>query len=113
MVLHDRWSLGTDDAYLESPLGSRGVSMTDVRDTRAVDAGRAWADAVRERLHAEGRRAAGGWPGTLSEAKARLVDTLGPGAMLSPEDQSRLARVLYAAARDCWMVHREPALRDE
>ena len=70
------------------------------RDDAAAAAGRQWADAVRIALEAEGRPASGGWPGTMSEARAHLPDDLG---RLASEEISRLTRVLYRAARDCWL----------
>jgi len=61
---------------------------------------------VRERVHAEGRPAAGGWPGTVTEARARLSAAV-PGN-LPPEVQRALAKLLYSTARDAWLEQREP-----
>lgn len=74
-------------------------------ESRAEESGRAWADAVREGLEREGRRAAGGWPGTVSEARARVAD-LGEPAGASAGERDRLARVIYHAARSFWLMNR-------
>ncbi len=74
---------------------------TGRREDMAAAAGRLWADSVRASLEAEGRPVSGGWPGTMSEARARLPDDLGRG--LESEEVSRLTRVLYHAARDSWL----------
>jgi len=71
-------------------------------DDNAVDAGKAWAGAVRQELEDEGRTVAGGWPGTMTEARAR-ASQLG-AAGLSAAERTRLARILYAAAKDTWAV---------
>lgn len=80
-------------------------------DARAEECGRKWADSVRGDLVREGRRAAGGWPGTMSEARTRLDVMVQPGARTSPTERERLARLLYGAARESWLVNRDA--RDE
>lgn len=72
-------------------------------DSLAVDAGRAWAGTVRQLLHEEGRAATGGWPGTMTEARAR-ASQLDSATSLSPQERVRLARILYAAAKTSWAV---------
>ena len=76
---------------------------------RVEEAGLAWAGEMRAALHAEGRPAAGGWPGTLSEARARVVSVVG---RQRDEELERFARLLYGAARDAWLSQREPTPRD-
>lgn len=71
------------------------------REDAAADAGRLWADSVRTELEAEGRPVTGGWPGTMSEARAKLPGDVGRG--LESDEVSRLTRVLYRAARDSWL----------
>lgn len=75
--------------------------------------GRAWADSVRAHLCSEGRAAAGGWPGTLSEARARLATITGTSAKPTADERDRLARLLYGAARQYWLVHREAAVEPD
>lgn len=75
---------------------------------RASDAGRSWAQSLRDDLALEGRRAAGGWPGTVSEARARTARLM-EGSLFgkSPELREQVARALYAAARGGWLEWRE------
>ncbi|MEM6960134.1 MAG: hypothetical protein AAF355_09695 [Myxococcota bacterium] len=78
------------------------------------EAGRAWATDVRTQLHAEERRACGGWPGTLSEAEARAAREFRRSSIaLEAADRHGLVKILYAAAKDHWHDQREPAERDE
>lgn len=69
--------------------------------------------AVREVVRRDGRKAAGGWPGTLSEAKAEMAISLGARPSMGEEETSRLVRVFYEAARDRWLAHREREAQDE
>ena len=69
-------------------------------EEEAAHAGSVWAMDVRDALVADGRRAAGGWPGTMTEARAR-ADGLS-GKALAPEERHRLGRIVYAAARVAW-----------
>lgn len=76
----------------------------------AVAAGRDWA-AVRVRELAEqDRQVAGGWPGTLREAKAQVLAALSKRGAAAPtvEQLDGLARAATAAARNCWSHHVEP-----
>ncbi len=79
-------------------------------DADVEESGRAWAQQVRARLEHEGRRASGGWPGTLSEARARLDTALSSLAtrVSGSDERERLARILYHAARELWLTHRVP-----
>jgi hypothetical protein len=81
----------------------------------AVALGRQWADETRTHLGAQGR-AAGAWPGTLSEARALvdrlLVTQVARRRLAAPTDSVRsdVARELYDAARKHWNSRRQ---RDE
>ena len=79
-------------------------------DALAKELGQAWAKEERDALHAEGRRAAGGWPGVRSEARNRAARFF---ADQSPTERDRLATLLYHSARDCWLDAREPDGDDE
>ena len=80
----------------------------------ATDAGEQWARARIADLRAERRAAAGGWPGTLSEARAISRSfALRPFAKssLSPptaEELELVARKAYACARSAWQARAEP-----
>lgn len=77
-------------------------------DAQAEVCGQAWARSVRTGLQRQGRRASGGWPGTLTEARTRVSSVLGRRAPV-PEanEQERLARIIYHAARTFWLARRE------
>ena len=72
-----------------------------------------WADRFREQLHRDGRPAAGGWPGTVAEARARVERLLLPALVqkrmpqATSAERAELARALYAAARQRWLERRE------
>jgi hypothetical protein len=75
--------------------------------------GRDWASELRASILLERRRASGGWPGTLSEARARVAVSLVPwlesnGQPTVTSSQSEgAARLIYASARSAWMETRE------
>jgi hypothetical protein len=61
-------------------------------------------------LRRERRLVAGGWPGTMTEARAQVLVALGShhrGAV-SVEDLRALSRTAYRAARATWQVVAEP-----
>jgi hypothetical protein len=79
----------------------------------AAASGKKWAVALIEQLRIEGRAAAGGWPGTMPEARARVADTVeaassrhGLASTTAPE-RERAAERLYASARHLWLSERE------
>lgn len=73
----------------------------------AVAVGRAWAASWTERLHDEGRETTGGWPGTMSEARARFSawvrSELGERRAPSKDEIDALARMTYGSAREAWL----------
>jgi len=89
------------------------VTGSTQHEERATLAGRAWAADVRSQLQQEGRRAAGGWPGTMSEARTRMASALGVATPVSPDERARLAKLLYGVAKECWLLGREPELEEE
>ena len=83
-------------------------------EQRAVIGGQLWARRIRQEFHEQGRRAAGGWPGTVSEARARVAEFVIPWvarkgmvAVTSAECE-QAARTLYASARNTWLAQRDP-----
>ncbi|MBI5532000.1 MAG: hypothetical protein HY898_04745 [Deltaproteobacteria bacterium] len=79
----------------------------------ACDAGRRWAETFRAGLLLEGRAVAGGWPGTMPEARAVVRASFAAevarrrvGA-LSSEEIEWLARIVYASARQDWLSRAE------
>jgi hypothetical protein len=83
-------------------------------ESSAIALGRSWARRWREDLHREGRAAAGGWPGTLREARARVersllleMRRLEMPVITGPE-RELAARTAYASARIEWQRHVDP-----
>lgn len=81
---------------------------------RAEAAGRSWAAAIRAAIHREKRRASGGWPGTMTEARYRASNQLLEhqecqryGAV-SAKSREVAARMVYSAARSAWLQCRDP-----
>jgi hypothetical protein len=75
----------------------------------AASIGEAWARSHAQELEAQERGAVGAWPGTLREARARVI------AALSPTQRDRamanldpLARAVYGAARRYWDAISQP-----
>lgn len=76
---------------------------------RAELLGLTWAEGWFERVEREQRAVAGGWPGTMSEARAQVVQALVPwllerGKWPSPDvtNFEATARIVYTAARTAW-----------
>jgi hypothetical protein len=98
--------------------GDRAKERAELRraflEQTAVTVGRLWADQWRHDLQREGRPAAGGWPGTLREARARvehhLQEELDPRkiAEVTGAERELLVRRAYASARAEWFLNAEP-----
>jgi hypothetical protein len=79
----------------------------------AAAVGQSWALAIRDALHEEHRRAAGGWPATLSQARSMVPSRLSPWLAgrgeqpVSETETESAARLVYACARKTWLAHRE------
>lgn len=87
-------------------------TMTDYVPAVSDALGDAWAREVASALRAQTRSLVGGWPGTLREARSRVL--LGvPAARHSqfdPEALVALSRAVYDAARRAWDEFAEPDL---
>jgi hypothetical protein len=74
--------------------------------------GEAWANDVANALRAQTRGVVGAWPGTIREARSRVL--LGLPAARQPTFDSAalemLSRAVYEAARRCWDEISEPDL---
>jgi hypothetical protein len=79
-------------------------------DVIATTAGAEWAAEMVGSLTKANRAVAGGWPGTLSEARARL-DAVWLTLGLKPDatTRARLTHCAYDAARSAW---RSSAVRE-
>lgn len=87
--------------------------LSPIARSRAEWVGRNWATRLLAAIALEKRRACGGWPGTLSEARAHVaisllpwLDTQGQPVVTSRQCEGA-ARLVYAIARSTWMEHRE------
>ena len=81
-------------------------------ETIAVAAGEAWFSWWCDELNKQGRPMAGGWPGTLSEARARILarvsKELGPAWSLSEAELAALAQTAFVTARAGWIARAVP-----
>ena len=72
--------------------------------------GQAWANDVAKALRAQTRGVIGAWPGTIREARSRVL--LGLPAARQPSFDAAaldaLSRAVYDAARRCWDEIAEP-----
>lgn len=95
-------------------ISSESLTLTLAVRRRANQAGQTWAGDVKLALESERRRPCGGWPGTLSEARARVAASVFPRIAPAGEAPPTLeqvedaARLVYAAARAAWLEQREP-----
>jgi hypothetical protein len=85
-----------------------GPKTAEDQPSDIVLCGRAWADSVRSTLASEGRAACGGWPGTLSEARARVICD----STTTASERERLSRLLYDSARTHWLENRDPLVHE-
>lgn len=72
--------------------------------------GEAWANEVANTLRAQTRNLVGGWPGTLREARFRVLFGLRAARHQSfgAEELAALTRAVYEAARRYWDQISEP-----
>lgn len=87
----------------------RTKPVKDVEDakrglfTLARSEGARWASSELEALAAAGRPPAGGWPGTLSEARVRMDTALAAHRpVVDRQTSEELAHHLYDVAREHW-----------
>jgi hypothetical protein len=80
----------------------------DALAERASAIGVAWAEEYVRDLQAHARAPVGGWPGTMGEARRRVVTQL--AITLAPDRLQELARVTNLAARQKWQKVCQPDL---
>jgi hypothetical protein len=89
-------------------LWQRGDTRGSVLEQAAREAAHSWTLACAAQLELERRNAEGGWPGTMTEARARAfahaTTALAARSMaaLTHEECARLARLTYDEARKSW-----------
>lgn len=95
------------ESRLEARVEDRKAMLTD----GAITVGAEWASGWREAMRREGRAIAGGWPGTLPEARARVAAYFGAElarrrmpVMTTDELQVAVAATYEKARRD-WLTH--------
>lgn len=75
-------------------------------DAAALSEGNEWAEWWRSELERQGRRPAGGWPGTLSEARrriaVRLMADFGRTFAATADELDHATHSAYAAAKRSW-----------
>lgn len=90
-----------------------GDARRKLLDTSSAARGTEWSIQLRLGLRRAGRAAAGGFPGTMSEARvhaSRAIEPLLAEASmhgLEHDERERTARIAYAAARRDWLRHGE------
>lgn len=81
-------------------------------ESASADEGVAWAAWWRNELRRQERPVAGGWPGTLSEARkrivARIIKELGPRFGASESEIQSATRATYGTAKRDWNDNRDP-----
>jgi hypothetical protein len=84
-------------------------SRRTVLEQAALDTAKAWADSRIVELRAEGREVAGGWPGTLSEARHFVRASLARKGVsfVTHDELEQAARATYARARSTWLANAE------
>jgi hypothetical protein len=90
---------------------SSSSSREQFLDATALDAARTWTRQVVRELSGSGRAIAGGWPGTVKEARG-LCGTLATRALvarsmspLARDELGRLTRISYDEARRIWRAN--------
>jgi hypothetical protein len=87
-------------------------ALTELVPSVSSAIGEAWANDVANALRAQTRNLVGAWPGTLREARTRVLSRL-PAARQPTFDAAALnalSRAVYDAARRCWDEISEPDL---
>jgi hypothetical protein len=81
-----------------------GEELSNDARSHAERIGRGWAAELRASLLREKRRASGGWPGTLAEARAHIARAMSTQAKcaVTGKESENAARVAYASARSAW-----------
>jgi hypothetical protein len=87
-------------------------SATLARHAQTV--GETWAQETVKTIHAERRVAAGGFPGTMTEARTRVAILVLPwltergGPPATPVEREAIAKAVYQSAKQAWWNMREP-----
>ena len=80
----------------------------------AQSIGETWAQETIKTIHAEQRVAAGGFPGTMTEARTRVSLLVLPwlakhgNPPATPVEREAIAKAVYQSAKQAWWSMREP-----
>jgi len=90
-------------------VAAREMLRRSALERTALATGKQWAERCRQELREQGRAISGGWPGTLSEARARVAAAwMRTGrrrpAAITHEELDWLARAAYARAKRDWLA---------
>ena len=88
------------------------VALAELGPSVSTALGEAWARDVADALRAQTRGIVGAWPGTMREARSRVLLGL-PATRRSGFNAAALealSRAVYDAARRCWDAISEPDL---
>jgi hypothetical protein len=112
--MHPREAIETREAPLARDEARPMDELNEATRGRAEQVGRLWAVELRAALVNEKRRASGGWPGTLREARTHVAISLIPWlqsngqAAVTSQQCEGAARLVYASARKVWLENRDP-----
>lgn len=82
---------------------------------RAIEAeADAWVDSMARAMNEEGRPVAGGWPGTISEARFRVTRCAAgrPEFRVTQHELEHLTRHAYVFAKKAWLLRAGPTPSD-
>jgi hypothetical protein len=105
---------GDHPGAADADTGTRAAARRAFIEETANALGRTWAEGRRAELHREGRPAAGGWPGTLREARSCVERELSHKLQghrmtaITTNERETAARATYASARSEWRRRAEP-----
>ena len=92
-----------------APRTQSAASIAAIRQTLellAENESIAWVEFLCTRLESEGRLVEGGWPGTISEARRRLMTRVAEHPENVPQDRAeidRLVDIIYSQAKRRWL----------
>jgi hypothetical protein len=94
----------------EAPNGVSSERRSRLLRETSEAAGATWALTYLDSIQESGRRIEGGWPGTLPEARMRMLSSL-PQALsaqglapLSPQEIIAASSITSAEAKRCWQI---------
>ena len=89
---------------------AQDAPLAELVPTVSSALGEAWANEVANKLRSQLRAIAGGWPGTMREARSRTLMgcAIARHPDFAPDALAALTRAVYEAARRRWDAMAEP-----